>query len=84
MLAGWLPELVSVAVRIRGGNYGHEDPRRVVLASEKEISMLLWVLRPSFLTRNVTCLVSSAPSVCLGLCGEQQVFSMLMKVNITF
>ena len=82
--AGWPLERVSVAVLIRGGKYGHEDPRRVLLASEKALSTLLWVLRPSFLTRNVSWLARSAPSVFLGVCGEQQVFPMLMNVYITF
>ena len=48
------------------------------LASEKALNTIcVWVSR---LSCNVSCLASSAPSVCLGLCGEQQVFPMLGKV----
>ena len=62
------------------GNYGHENPGRVLLASEKALSMLVWVLRLSFLTCNVSCLASLAPSVSLGLCGEQEVIPIRRKV----
>ena len=67
-------------MRIRGGNYGHKDQSAVPLASEKALSTLVRVLWPSLLTRNVSCLASSAPSICLGLCGEQQISPMLRKV----
>ena len=79
-LAGWLPQRVSVAVQIRGENYVHEDPSRALLASEKELTTRMWVSRPSFLTCNVSCLGNPAPSVCLGLCSEQQIFPTLRKV----
>ena len=49
---GWLLEQVSVTVQIGGETYGHKDPSKILLASEKALSTLVWVLRPSFLTRN--------------------------------
>ena len=64
--------------------YGHKHPSRVLLASEKAHSKCVWVFRSSFLTCNISYLTSSSPSVCLGLCVEQQVFPMLRKVYITF
>ena len=53
----------------------------VSLASEKALSMRVWVSQPSFLTCNISCLASLAPLVCLGLCDEQKVFPILRKVN---
>ena len=65
-------------MRIRGGNYRHEDQRRVLLASERALSTLMWVLRPSFLTHKSAAwpvqllrfalgsVVSSRYPLCLG------------------
>ena len=58
--------------------------RILVLASEKILSSRVWVSWPSSLTRNVSCLTSSTPSVFSGLCGEQQVSSMRRKGYTTF
>ena len=43
LLAGWLLKRVSVAVLIREESYGHEDPSRALLASEKALSTRVWV-----------------------------------------
>ena len=68
---------------IREESYGHEDPSRDLLASEKAQHARVGFLTV-ILTCNVSCLASSAPSVCSGLCGEQQVSFMLRKVYFTF
>ena len=44
------------------------------------LAHMCWFPRLSFLTCNISCLASSAPLVCLGLCGEQQVIPILRKV----
>ena len=71
-------------MQLTGEKYGHKDPSRARLASEKALSTHMWVLRPSFLTRNISCLASSARLVCLGLCGERQISLMLRNVYIMF
>ena len=43
LLAGWLLQRVSGAVLIRDERYGHEDPIRALLASEKALSTRVWV-----------------------------------------
>ena len=45
---GWLLKRVSVAVLVRDESYGHEDPSRAPLASEKALSTRVLVSSQSY------------------------------------